>query len=113
MDRRRWLGPDDLVGGSLDEVFAGVRRAVPGLIVERLRVTHPGDDDNVYFLGDERGPVRVQVDTFPDGEPPFVIEARDRVETSDVAAAIAVICAWLGCIGARPGPPDSTRRPPG
>jgi len=36
------------------------------LIVERLSVTHPGDDDNVYFLGDERGPGRVQIDTLPD-----------------------------------------------
>jgi hypothetical protein len=103
VDRRRWLGPDDKVGGSLDEVFAGVRRVVPGLIVERLSVTHPGDDDNVYFLGDERGLDRVQVDTFPEGEPPFLIEADERVETSDIEEAIAVICAWLGSGDVRPG----------
>src|SRR6185437_2089091 len=102
-DRRRWLGPGDLVGGSLDEVFAGVRRAAPGLIVERLSVTHAGDDDNVYFLGDERGPGRVQVDTSADGQPPFLIEADDRVETSDIAEAIAVICAWLSSGDIRPG----------
>jgi hypothetical protein len=103
VDRRRWLGPGDLIGGSLDEVLAGVRRVVPGLIVERLSVTHPGDDDNVYFLGDERGLDQVQVDTVPDGEPPFLIEADDRVETSDIAEAIAVICAWLGSGNVRAG----------
>lgn len=103
VDRRRWLGPDDKVGGSLDEVVAGVRRVVPGLIVERLSVTHLGDDDNVYFLGDERGHDRVQVDTFPTGEPPFLIEADRRVETSDTEEAIGVIYAWLGSGHVHPG----------
>ena len=103
VERRHRLEPDDLIGGSLDEVFAGVRRVVPGLMIERLSVTHPGDDDNVYFLGDERGPGRVQVDTFPDGAPPFLIEGDKRVETSDIAQAITVICAWLDSGGVRPG----------
>ncbi len=80
-----------------------MRRAIPGLIVERLSVTHPSDDDNVYFLGDGRDLGRIQVDTFPGGQPPFVIEADDRVETSDVAEAIALICAWLGSGDVRAG----------
>lgn len=69
---------------------------MPGLVIERVEITHPNDDDNVYFLGDERGFGRVQVDTWPDGRPPFLIEATARVETSDVAQAAAIVCFWLG-----------------
>jgi hypothetical protein len=46
MRGRPW-GPDDLTGGPVDDVFAQVRVVVPGLVVERLQVNHPADDDNV------------------------------------------------------------------
>jgi hypothetical protein len=66
------------------------------LIVERLRTTHPGDDDNIYFLGDDHEPDRIQIDTLPGGRPPFLIEAADqRHETSDPTEATNVITAWL------------------
>jgi hypothetical protein len=42
--------------------------------VERLIVSHGGDDDNVYFIGDQDGRGRVQAGTWPDGRPPFLIE---------------------------------------
>jgi hypothetical protein len=80
----------------LDQVLARVRAALPWLVVERLEVTHPADDDNVYFLGEEHGAGRVQIDTGDDGRPPFVIEAQERFETSDVAEAVAVVSSWLG-----------------
>ena len=92
---RLW-GPGDLTGGPIDEVFVRLRVTVPGLVVERLQVTHPGDDDNVYFLGDERGLDRVQIDTGSGGQPPFLIEAAERFETSDVVEAAAIACSWLG-----------------
>jgi hypothetical protein len=92
---RRW-GPDDLAGGPIDELLARVRAVVPGLVVEQLKVTHPADDGNVYFLGDEHGLDRVQVDTGPSGRPPFLLEAEERFETSDVAEAAAVVSSWLG-----------------
>ncbi len=94
--RGRPWGPGDLAGGPVDEVLARVRTVVPGLVVERLQVTHPADDDNVYFLGDEHGFDRVQVDTGPGGRPPFLIEAEERFETSDVAEAAAIVSSWLG-----------------
>ena len=68
---------------------------MPGLIIQRLDVTHPADDDNVYFLGDAEEYNRVQVDTRPDGQPPFLIEGTERLQTSDPAEAIATIIAWL------------------
>jgi hypothetical protein len=95
MRGRPW-GPDDLTGGPVDEVFAQVRVVVPGLVVERLQVMHPGDDDNVYFLGDEHGLDRVQIDTCSGGRSPFLIEAGERFETSDVAEATAAVASWLG-----------------
>ena len=97
MRGRPW-GPDDLTGGQADEVFAYVRVAVPGLIVERLQVKHPGDDGSVYFLGDEHGLDRVQLDTGPGGRPPFLVETEggERFETSDAAEAARAVASWLG-----------------
>jgi hypothetical protein len=94
--RGRPWGPGDLTGGPVDQVLARVRVVVPGLEVVRLLVTHPADDDNVYFLGDEHGVDRVQIDTGANGRPPFLIEAEERFETSDVAEAAAVASSWLG-----------------
>lgn len=68
-----------------------LRQQHPGLVVERLDKTHPGDDDNVYFLGIGQVADIVQVDTGQDGWPPFTIEANDRVDTSDPADALAAI----------------------
>lgn len=85
-----------MTGGPVDEVFAQVSRVVPGVIVERLAVTNAGDDDNVYFVGDESAVDRVQVDTGPGGQPPFLIEADGRMVTSEVAEAVATVVAWLG-----------------
>ena len=96
LSRGRPWGPDDLTGGLLDEVFAQVRAVVPGLVVERLEVKYPVDDDNVYFLGNENGLDRVQIDTWPGGRPPFLVEADYRFETSDVAAVAAAVASWLG-----------------
>ena len=39
--------------------------SVPDLVVDRLQVTHPTDDDNVYFIGDQHGCDRDQLDTRP------------------------------------------------
>jgi hypothetical protein len=68
------------------------------LIVERLAVTHASDDDNVYFLGDESVLDRVQLDTGPGGQPPFLVEADYRVVSSDVAEAVAALSRGL-CSG--------------
>jgi hypothetical protein len=81
-------GDLDPTGGPVDQVFDQLRRLVPDLIVERLRVTHPGDDDNLWFIGDGQGRDRVQIETYPGGRPPFLIENGGRSETSDVAEAV-------------------------
>lgn len=85
----------DRTGGPVDDLFDQLRQHVPDLIVERLEVTHPGDDDNVYFLGNAAGFDLVQLDTGPEGRPPFLIEATQRIETHDLAEAVGTIRAWL------------------
>jgi hypothetical protein len=91
---RPWTGADR-TGGPVDEVFDQLRRHVPGLTVERLEATHPADDDNVYFIGDEHGPDRIQLDTAPGGQPLFLIENGDRHQTSETAEAALIIRGWL------------------
>jgi hypothetical protein len=95
---------DQRPGGPFDSLVDELRRRVPGLVVERLIVSHGGDDDNVYFIGDQDGRGRVQAGTWPDGRPPFLIEDEDggSAETSDPQEAAAIICAWLDRV--RPDP---------
>jgi hypothetical protein len=91
---------DQRTGGPFDSVLDELRHRVPGLVVERLIVSHRADDDNLYFIGDQDGRGRVQVGTWPGGRPPFLIEDGGRAETSDPQEAAAIICAWLD--GTRP-----------
>jgi hypothetical protein len=63
--------------------------------VERLTVVYPGDDDNVYFIGDANRLDVVQVDTAVGDQPPFLVEAEQRFVTSDSDQAAATIIAWL------------------
>jgi hypothetical protein len=87
---RPWR-PDDRTGGPIDQVFDHLRQHIPDLLIERLDVTHPADDDNVYFLGLGEVLDIVQVDTGPQGQPPFTVESDDRVDTVDPAEAFAAI----------------------
>jgi hypothetical protein len=90
---RTWRATDR-TGGSLDDILDALRQQYSDIVVERLDKTHPGDDDNVYFLGINQDDT-VQIDTGPRGQPPFTIEAADRVDTSDPAEALATIRARL------------------
>jgi hypothetical protein len=102
MSTRPW-GEGDLTGGPLDEVLQLVRRAVPDLLVERLVVSRPGDDDNVYFLGRALGGDQVQIDTASRGQPPFLLEAAVRAETSDARQAADMVVRVLRSGHFRPG----------
>jgi hypothetical protein len=61
----------DVASGPLDRLLDTLRRQHPDLVVERLGKTHPSDDANVYFVGLGQNATIVQIDTGPDGEPPF------------------------------------------
>ncbi|TCO65399.1 hypothetical protein EV192_1011191 [Actinocrispum wychmicini] len=94
--RGRVWGPADRSGGVLDDVFVDARRVVPGLRVERLQATHPGDDDNVYFLSVGSGTDCIQVDSGQCGQAPFIVEGVTRTDTSDPAEVLAAICREFG-----------------
>jgi hypothetical protein len=94
MHGRPWANPDR-TGGPIDDVFDQLREHLPGLIIERLEVTHPADDDNVYFIGNDNQFDRVQVDTAPGGQPPFLIENGEQHETTDTTEAVTLIRARL------------------
>jgi hypothetical protein len=86
---RPWTSADR-TGGPLDQILDQLRAQIPSLVVERLQQPRPGDDGNVYFLGDASGLDRVQIDTAPDGQPPFLIEADQQIRTNDSAQATAL-----------------------
>jgi hypothetical protein len=91
---RPWTA-SDRTGGPLDELLDQLRSRIPKLVVERLQVTHPADDDNVYFIGDEHQRDQIQLDTGPDGQPSFYIENGGRHLTSEVAEAASIIGSYL------------------
>jgi hypothetical protein len=103
MGARIWAA-SDRTGGPLDELFDGLRSEFPPLVIERLVMPHPGDDDNVYWLtiGPPprlHGPETVQVDTGEGGSAPFSLEGErkdgEMAETSDPAAARSLLATWL------------------
>jgi hypothetical protein len=100
---RPWTA-SDRTAGPLDELLDQLRSRIPGLVVERLAVTHPADDDNVYFIGDEHQRDQIQLDTAPDGQPSFCIENGGRHQTSQVREAASIIASYLQ----QSGPPRST-----
>src|SRR5690606_4801797 len=92
---RTW-GLDELTGGPLDAIISALRTEFPDLRVERLQVTHPADDDNVWFVSRPPLDGDIQIDTRPDGRPPFLIESdRGRVSTHDVDEAAGLLRRWL------------------
>ena len=70
-----------LAGGPIDQVFAAVMAGYPQTQIERLAVTHPADDDNVYWV--QLGNVCVQIDAHPNGQPPFYVEDSTQRFTTD------------------------------
>ena len=79
------------------QLFAALRHEDPEIEINRIRVKYPADDDNVWFIR-LRSSVEVQIDTHPGGQSPFLIESDpegQRLETSDLQHAVAVILAWL------------------
>jgi hypothetical protein len=57
--------------------------------------THPADDENVCFQGDQHQIDQIQIGTYPDGQPPFLIENGGQRETTDTAEAVSIILDWF------------------
>jgi hypothetical protein len=87
---------------TVDDVLSGVRARLPDVRIERLQVSHPADDDNLWSTAHGGSASRfspVQIETHTGGLPPFLIEgdgAGQRYETSGADEAVDVILEWLG-----------------
>jgi hypothetical protein len=89
-------GPNDVTGGPVDELLMALRNSFDGLKVERLSVAHLADDNNVWFITETTRNIDVQLDSMPDGRPPFLLESDDaRTRADDVSEAVEVLSGWL------------------
>ena len=67
------------------------------MTIDRLLVKYPADDNNLWFIKTEAD--EVQIESHPDGRPPFLIEGdspNQRRETAELDDAVGTILAWLG-----------------
>ena len=74
---------------DVDRIIGAVLRARPGVTCERLRVSHPGtDDDGLWFfhLPDAKFDA-VQIES-PHGTCPFLVEGQWSVELGRIDAVV-------------------------
>lgn len=91
-------GKMDNVTIPIEAVLGAVCARVRGVRIDRLTTKHPADDDNLWFISRSPDELKVQIESHPDGQPPFQIEGDghgQRVEVATVDEAIRVIQAWL------------------
>ena len=84
---------------DIDQVIAALQAAFPGIACERLRVAHPGaDDDGLWFFTHPTVAGEVQLESSS-GQLPFVVEgsdssARDMARTLE--EAVGLVASRLG-----------------
>jgi hypothetical protein len=80
---------------DIDQVIAGVRERVPRIGVEQLKVSHPADDDGLWFFDVQGSEFEVQVEAAY-GIRPFLVENNandERRWCATVEEAIEVVSA--------------------
>ncbi|GAA1788926.1 hypothetical protein GCM10009682_08730 [Luedemannella flava] len=96
MKRGVLWNPTDRTGGPVDDILFALRKSYPGLQVVRLSVSHPADDDNVWFISLPPDGPELQLDSLPNGRPPFLLESDwARAQTADIEEAIEQLSEWL------------------
>ena len=84
---------------DIDTIVAVLTARHPRLLVEQLRVKHPGaDDDGIWFFNHPDSPFEVQLESS-DGSFPFLVETdrhRERGLATTVAEAVELVESWLG-----------------
>ena len=87
---------------DIDRVITELRTAYPLLVVEQLRVAHPGaDDDGLWFFRHPERPGEVQLESST-GASPFLLEGDDGtppVSVRSVEEAVALVAFRLGLAG--------------
>ena len=84
---------------DIDTVIAALRQRHPQLRVERVRVKHPGvDDDGVWDCRHPSSTVTVSLESST-GTLPFRVESTGHLRRRHVATAaeaVSLVQAWLG-----------------
>jgi hypothetical protein len=83
---------------DIDRVQAELKRALPAIVIDQLQVSHPGDDDGLWFIAHPAALAELQIESST-GNAPFLIEsnADDRRSTVEsVEAAVQTIMERLG-----------------
>ncbi|OLF18918.1 hypothetical protein BU204_03400 [Actinophytocola xanthii] len=84
--------------GPVNAVFAALQTSRPEIQIERLTVTHPADSDDLWFISVPDRPEDVQLECYPHGQPPFLVEGdgtHQVLTTSDANEAAETVLAWL------------------
>jgi hypothetical protein len=83
---------------DVDRIVEGVRQIFPEVIVDQLRVTHPADDDGLwYFHLPENPNDDIQIESSY-GSCPFLIENMgndDRKSGDSVDQVVSIICEYF------------------
>jgi hypothetical protein len=84
----------------VDDLLGALDHLSPAVSIARLRVTHPADDDNLWFVRTATRDHDVQFECHPDGQPPFLVEGGDgeRIEAASVIEAVVAIRRLLGIV---------------
>jgi hypothetical protein len=79
---------------DIDLIIAQLTADVPGIHIEQLKVTHPGnDDDGLWFIQIMGRQGEVQIES-PSGNCPFLIESdfnNDRFDGHSLEEVIATV----------------------
>lgn len=83
---------------DIDMIIAAVSKTHPNLLIEQLRVAHPGaDDDGVWFFKYPAVSIAVQLESST-GNCPFLVESNlnpDRQYANTVSQAVSTVCTLL------------------
>jgi hypothetical protein len=82
---------------ELEQIIKGVAARLPKVQYRQLPVTHPGDDDGLWFFRLPGGEEEVQIESST-GVCPFVIEGdghHQRRVGATVEDVVSVVVEWL------------------
>jgi hypothetical protein len=83
---------------DVDRIIEAVRLAFPNVVVDQLKVTHPADDDGLwYFHLPENPKDAIQIESSY-GNSPFLMENMrndDRENGESVEQVVSIICQYF------------------
>ncbi len=59
---------------DIDKIIEAVKTQFPNIIVEQLKVTHPADDDGIWYFSFEKLKDEIQIESSY-GKCPFLVES--------------------------------------